>query len=80
MSAIAHVDHECGTRVHVFPPEFFAVIGNVAGTAEGEAQMAEQVVGLESEGGERFAVADVDGVFTCPVCQNPGRVPLIDLN
>lgn len=72
---IFHVKHDCGAAVVVVPSELLGVIGSVSGAPEAELAVMEQVPGLSDADGRQFVIADVEGVFTCPACQAPGRVP-----
>jgi hypothetical protein len=68
---VVHLDcGSCGQRVVVMPPILFAFIPEHA-----EVEAARQIAGLTSDEGERFAVADGEGSFTCPRCGQQWRLP-----
>ncbi len=73
---IFHVEHDCGTELIVMPSIVFTTIRAASGSVEAELATAQGLTEITDDYGRRMVIADVEGVFTCPACEKPGRVPL----
>ncbi len=65
---------ECRAWVIVMPPEVYEAVGNISGI-EGEIGFLEQLKDDTAQTGDRLAVADATGGYTCPECSRPGQLP-----
>jgi hypothetical protein len=54
--------------VILFPPRYLALVERVSGSVDAEARVLDGLTHLEGDSGERFAVRDEQGFFTCPEC------------
>jgi predicted RNA-binding Zn-ribbon protein involved in translation (DUF1610 family) len=64
----------CSTFVIVLPGKVMEAIGALGGI-ESELQFVEFLKDDKAKTGDRLAVADVNGQFTCPVCGVRRQLP-----
>jgi predicted RNA-binding Zn-ribbon protein involved in translation (DUF1610 family) len=67
----------CGTNIIVMPSRIYTAIADQWGI-EGEVGFREKLKSDKAQTGDRLAVADVDGAYTCPECGRPGQLPPAD--
>jgi DNA-directed RNA polymerase subunit RPC12/RpoP len=67
---------ECGTKIIVLPAALYEAIGNAfSGGIDTELQFLEQIKGDKAKTGDRLAIADVDGRYSCPECGHQEQLP-----
>jgi hypothetical protein len=63
-------------QIIVLPAALYEAIGNAfSGGIETELQFLEQIKGDKAKTGDRLAIADMDGRYSCPECGHQEQLP-----